>query len=217
VKDIKKTAINLILCSSIAAFPLAAFPTDSTLLKAIPLTTPSYTTGTTVYGACFNNAAGGVLVSDPLGTQGTPYHLQLGNAVNITYLATTAPVASNSVPFSGHYYVKLNLIMKQMTSSPVYFWVDDYAASQDISGNATSLRVFYSGDVPYALNSGNNTTSTILLTGIVYLRQGSTIVSPRVWAIPDAATGNPAQLCIEGTGYDADGDSTFSATLLAFP
>jgi hypothetical protein len=221
VKEFRKTAISLILCGSTVLYSCAGLaigkPSDSTFLNQVVNLAPTFQTGTTVYGACFNNAAGGVTVTDPLGTQNTPYHLQLGNAVNITYLALTSPIASNTILSNGYYYITLNLVLSQQSATPVYYWVDDWASTQDVSGTTIATRIFYSGDVPYTLNSGANTASTVMLSGIAYLKKGSTIISPRVWAIPDAASGAPASFCIEGSGFNADGDSTFSASLLNSP
>jgi hypothetical protein len=228
VKKITKI-VNILLCTGMAGLPLSALSTDSTVLTPPPTTTAALTTFTAldpVAAACFNTSqAGAINVSStstaPLGTYTSPYYLQLGSAATNTVLAIPSPSAATittTVPTTGYYYVTLNLQIEQKTADPVYYWVDNWASTVDVGGKTTQVRLFYSGDVPYTLNTGGDNVVTVIFTGGAYLQKGATILSPRIWSQPDPSDGSAPQLCIEGTGYlNGTTGSTFSASLLKFP
>lgn len=122
-----------------------------------------------------------------------------GNALTTANATSSNPYQTyndswhgQQITVDGEYEIVATFYFQQLSTAPVYYWVDDWATNYNLAqspvGGVTAstpmpefTRIFFSGDVPYELNVGVSGTATVYFSGRAHLRAGSTVYYPRIW------------------------------------
>lgn len=93
-------------------------------------------------------------------------------------------LAYQSIAVDGEYEIAAQFEFKQTSATPSYYWVDDWATSNDYGNGSVleNVRVFSSGDQPLMLNVGNGNSAIVYFSGRVHLRAGARVYFPRIWS-----------------------------------